>query len=54
MRYVEVRGVRYLHAADIADMIRATAATEETDTRRRLEGLADQITTASPHCQVIP
>lgn len=43
MRYVEVRGVRYLRLEDVATFIRELSGGEETDVRNRLKEAAHQI-----------
>lgn len=43
VRYVIVRGVRYLHAEDVAALIREVGTTEETDVRNRLNELAERV-----------
>ena len=48
LRVVTVRGVAYLRAEDVADYLRNLAATEETDTRRRLMTAAENLLDASP------
>ena len=40
IRYIVVRGVRYMRAEDVAAYIREIAGAEETDTRKRLEEVA--------------
>jgi hypothetical protein len=37
VRFVEVRGTRYLRAEDVEDLIRELGSGEETDVRKRLE-----------------
>jgi hypothetical protein len=44
VRYVTVRGVRYLRIEDVADIIRELGATEETDVRNRLDEAARNLT----------
>jgi hypothetical protein len=44
VRYRIINGVRYLHRDDVAALICTTAATEETDVRRRFELLAKSLT----------
>jgi hypothetical protein len=43
LRFVEVRGTRYIRAEDVAEYIRELGETEETDVRRRLSLAADNI-----------
>ena len=43
MRYVEVRGVRYLRSDDVAQYIRTIGETEETDVQNRLNQAATHI-----------
>ena len=45
LRYVTIRGVRYLHVDDVAEFIREIGGTEETDVRRRLEEAANNLKT---------
>lgn len=40
LRIITVRDVKYIRAEDVAEYIRELAATEETDTRNRLEQAA--------------
>jgi len=40
LRYVVVRGVRYLHVEDVADFLRDLGATEAADVRNRLDTAA--------------
>jgi hypothetical protein len=42
-RTVTVRGVVYLRAEDVAEHLRELGATEETDTRRRLNEAAENV-----------
>jgi hypothetical protein len=44
VRFVAVKGVKYLRAEDVAEYLREVAATEPTDTRERLETAADNLT----------
>ncbi len=44
IRFVEVKGVKYLRAEDVAEMIRDMAATEETDVRNRFHAVAAELT----------
>jgi hypothetical protein len=37
IRYVVVRGVRYLRVEDVAEYVRELAGGEETDVRKRIE-----------------
>jgi hypothetical protein len=39
-RYVTVRGARYLHIDDVVSYVLQFSATEETDTRHRLDEAA--------------
>lgn len=41
LRYVIVRGVRYIHEEDVALLIRELGSGEETDVRNRLNQGAD-------------
>ena len=43
IRFVTVNGKRYLFVDDVAVAIKEVAATEETDTRNRLNKLANNI-----------
>lgn len=45
VRTVTVRGVSYLRTEDVAQYLREIAATEETDTRRRLLDAAQKLMT---------
>lgn len=47
MRFIEVRGVRYLHAEDVVEFIAELGATEETDVRNRLNEAARNIRTTT-------
>jgi hypothetical protein len=40
VRFVKIKDTVYLHAEDIVELLRELAATEETDTRKRIEELA--------------
>jgi hypothetical protein len=40
LRYVVLRGVRYLRAEDVAAFLRELGSTEETDVRKRLDEAA--------------
>lgn len=40
LRFVVVRGVRYLRLDDVAILLRDLGSTEDTDTRRRLDEAA--------------
>ena len=46
VRYVIVKGSRYLRQEDVARMILEVAATEEVDVRRRLEELVRNLDTS--------
>jgi hypothetical protein len=46
VRYVVVRGVRYLHVDDVAEFIREAGGGEETDVRNRLTEAAHNLTKA--------
>jgi hypothetical protein len=43
LRYVEVRGERYLRLADVAAYVRELGDGEETDVRNRLNEAANQL-----------
>ena len=43
VRFVTVRGIRYIRAEDVADLIEDVAATEATDVRERLKKLSHSI-----------
>lgn len=43
VRFVVVKGVKYLRAEDVAAYLRDIAATEPTDTRERLETAASNL-----------
>lgn len=43
VRYVTVRGQRYILIDDVAEFIRTLAATEETDVRNRFNEVADKL-----------
>lgn len=43
LRFVEVRGVRYLRLDDVAAFVRDLGDGEETDVRRRLAAAADSL-----------
>lgn len=43
VRYVNLRGNRYIRAEDVARYVAEIAATEETDTKRRLLDAADRL-----------
>lgn len=43
VRFLEVKGVRYLCAADVSDYVREIAASEETDVRNRLNEAANNL-----------
>jgi hypothetical protein len=42
LRFVDVRGERYLRIEDVAAFVRELGCGEETDVRRRLDEAADQ------------
>lgn len=44
VRYVVVKGEKYLRAEDVANYLRELASTEETDTRNRLCAAAQSLT----------
>lgn len=43
IRFVQVRGVKYLRAEDVAAYLREIAGAEETDTRVRLNEAASKL-----------
>ncbi len=43
LRYVVVKGVAYLRAEDVADLIRELGGGEETDVRNRLNEAAENV-----------
>ena len=43
LRFVDVRGARYLRVDDVAAFIRELGGTEETDVRNRLNEAADHL-----------
>jgi hypothetical protein len=43
LRFVTVRGVRYLRIEDVAAFVRDLGGTEETDVRNRLDEAAAQL-----------
>lgn len=43
LRYIDLKGVRYLRLEDVVELIREAASTQETDSRRYLEELARNI-----------
>ncbi len=43
IRFVEVRGVRYLRGEDVKQYLLTIAASEETDTRNRLSIAAENL-----------
>ena len=47
IRFVTVNGKKYLFVDDVAVVIKEVAATEETDTRNRLNALANNIQQSS-------
>lgn len=44
IRCVVIRGIKYLRADDVGAYLRELAGTEETDTRRRLNAAATNLT----------
>ena len=47
VRFVVIRGVRYLHVDDVADFIREIGGAEETDVQRRLNEAANNLKKAT-------
>ncbi len=45
VRFITHKGVKYLRVEDIVDVLRELGATEETDTRKRIETLASSLLT---------
>ena len=43
LRYVEVRGERYLRLEDVASFVRELGGAEETDVRNRLNEAANKL-----------
>jgi hypothetical protein len=48
VRFVTVRGVRYLRAEDVASYLREVAGSEPTDTRERLQAAAARLSAETP------